>query len=93
MVALGDIPDSELKPPENFLFVCKLNKVTTSDDLEPLFAWFGKILSCEVIKDYKSGESLQYAFIEFEDKKSAEDAYVKMDNVLIDEWRVKVDFS
>ena len=29
LVALGDIPDSELAPPENVLFVCKLNKVTS----------------------------------------------------------------
>jgi peptidyl-prolyl cis-trans isomerase-like 4 len=38
-----------------------------------------------VIKDYKTGESLQYAFIEYEKKESAEDAYVKMNNVLVDE--------
>jgi peptidyl-prolyl cis-trans isomerase-like 4 len=36
---------------------------------------------------------LQYAFIEFEDKKACEDAYFKMDNVLIDDRRIHVDFS
>jgi len=25
---LADIPDAEIKPPENVLFVCKLNPVT-----------------------------------------------------------------
>lgn len=25
---IGDIPDAEIKPPENVLFVCKLNPVT-----------------------------------------------------------------
>lgn len=25
---IGDIPDAEMKPPDNVLFVCKLNPVT-----------------------------------------------------------------
>ncbi|KAK3934603.1 cyclophilin-like domain-containing protein [Diplogelasinospora grovesii] len=90
---MGDLPFAEVKPPENVLFVCKLNPVTTDEDLELIFSRFGKILSCEVIRDHKTGDSLQYAFIEFEDKKSCEDAYHKMDSVLIDDRRIHVDFS
>ncbi|CCC13416.1 hypothetical protein SMACR_06914 [Sordaria macrospora] len=90
---MGDLPFAEVKPPENVLFVCKLNPVTTDEDLELIFSRFGKILSCEVIRDAKTGDSLQYAFIEFEDKKSCEEAYYKMDSVLIDDRRIHVDFS
>ncbi|WFD24566.1 hypothetical protein MEQU1_003269 [Malassezia equina] len=90
---VGDLPHAEIKPPENVLFVCKLNPVTRSEDLELIFSRFGTICSCEVIKDKKTGDSLQYAFIEFEDKASAEQAYVKMQNVLIDDRRIWVDFS
>ncbi|XP_053697779.1 peptidyl-prolyl cis-trans isomerase sig-7 [Sabethes cyaneus] len=90
---VGDIPDAEIAPPENVLFVCKLNPVTTDDDLQIIFSRFGKIKGCEVIRDKISGDSLQYAFIEFEDKKACEDAYFKMDNVLIDDRRIHVDFS
>ncbi|RZC40324.1 Pro isomerase and/or RRM 1 domain containing protein [Asbolus verrucosus] len=90
---VGDIPDAEMAPPENVLFVCKLNPVTSDDDLEIIFSRFGKIKSCEVIRDRKTGDSLQYAFVEFEDQKSCEDAYFKMDNVLIDDRRIHVDFS
>jgi peptidyl-prolyl cis-trans isomerase-like 4 len=36
------------------------------------FHSFGTILSCEVIRDKKSGDSLQYAFIEFDKKEEAE---------------------
>ncbi|KAK1756684.1 cyclophilin-like domain-containing protein [Echria macrotheca] len=90
---MGDLPFAEVKPPENVLFVCKLNPVTTDEDLELIFSRFGKILSCEVIRDRKTGDSLQYAFIEFEDKKSCEEAYYKMDSVLIDDRRIHVDFS
>lgn len=90
---VGDLPDADCAPPENVLFVCKLNPVTTDDDLEIIFSRFGKIKSCEVIRDKQSGDSLQYAFIEFEEQKSCENAYFKMDNVLIDDRRIHVDFS
>lgn len=90
---VGDLPDSDMAPPENVLFVCKLNPVTTSDDLEIIFSRFGKINSCEVIRDRITSNSLQYAFIEFAETKSCEDAYFKMDNVLIDDRRIHVDFS
>ncbi|NXL16975.1 PPIL4 protein, partial [Setophaga kirtlandii] len=72
---VGDLPDADIKPPENVLFVCKLNPVTT------------------VIRDWKSGESLCYAFIEFEKEEDCEKAYFRMDNVLIDDRRIRVDFS
>ncbi|NXR94538.1 PPIL4 protein, partial [Hypocryptadius cinnamomeus] len=72
---VGDLPDADIKPPENVLFVCKLNPVTT------------------VIRDWKTGESLCYAFIEFEREEDCEKAYFKMDNVLIDDRRIHVDFS
>lgn len=90
---VGDIPDADGKPPENVLFVCKLNPVTTAEDLEIIFSRFGPILSCEVIKDQKTGDSLQYAFIEFENEEDCVSAYFKMDNVLIDDRRIHVDFS
>lgn len=90
---VGDIPDAEMAPPENVLFVCKLNPVTTDDDLEIIFSRFGKIKSCEVIRDKKTSDSLQYAFVEFAQQKSCEEAYFKMDNVLIDDRRIHVDFS
>lgn len=90
---VGDLPFAEIRPPENILFVCKLNPVTRSDDLELIFSRFGKILSCEVVKDKKTGDSLQYAFVEFDKKDDAERAYFKMQNVLVDDRRIWVDFS
>ncbi|GEM12060.1 peptidyl-prolyl cis-trans isomerase-like 4 [Rhodotorula toruloides] len=90
---VGDLPFADVAPPENVLFVCKLNAVTTSEDLELIFSRFGEILSCEIIRDQKTGDSLQYAFIEFKEREDAERAYLKMDNVLIDDRRIHVDFS
>lgn len=63
------------------------------EDLHLIFSRFGKILSCEVIRDKRTGDSLQYAFIEFDEQKDCEQAYMKMQNVLIDDHRIHVDFS
>ncbi|MCJ1409027.1 Peptidyl-prolyl cis-trans isomerase cyp6 [Ptychographa xylographoides] len=90
---VGDLPFAEVKPPENILFVCKLNPVTQDEDLDLIFSRFGNILSCEVIRDKRTGDSLQYAFIEFENQKDCEQAYFKMQGVLIDDHRIHVDFS
>lgn len=89
-----------MKLPENILFVCKLNPCTTETDLELIFGRFGSIRSCEVVRDWKTGDSLGYSFIEFETDKACEEginiiflAYWKMENSLIDERRIHVDFS
>ncbi|KAI0985292.1 hypothetical protein GJ496_003133 [Pomphorhynchus laevis] len=92
LAIIGDLPDAEVKPPENVLFVCRLNPVTTDDDLHIIFSRFGHILSCEIIRDGKTNNSLCYAFIEFENKEDCERAYFRMDNVLIDDRRIHVDF-
>lgn len=90
---IGDLPEAESKPPSNMLFICKLNQVTTEEDLEIIFSRFGTITSCDIIKDWKTGDSLCYAFLGFDNDKSCEEAYFKMNNVLIDDRRIKVDFS
>ncbi|KAG5546831.1 hypothetical protein RHGRI_018861 [Rhododendron griersonianum] len=75
--SIGDIPDADIKPPDNVLFVCKLNPVTEDEDLHTIFSRFGTVTSAEVIRDYKTGDSLCYAFIEFESTESCEQAYFK----------------
>uniref|UniRef100_A0A7N0VAG7 Peptidyl-prolyl cis-trans isomerase n=1 Tax=Kalanchoe fedtschenkoi TaxID=63787 RepID=A0A7N0VAG7_KALFE len=91
--SIGDIPEAEVKPPENVLFVCKLNPVTEDEDLHTIFSRFGAVVSADIIRDYKTGDTLCYAFIEFEEKDACEQAYFKMDNALIDDRRIHVDFS
>lgn len=90
---IGDLPSADAKPPENVLFVCKLNPITEEEDLRRIFSRFGKIHAVQIVKDPKTDQSLQYGFIEFDDKDDCEKAYLKMDNVLIDDRRIHVDFS
>lgn len=90
---LGDLPSADAKPPENVLFICRLNPITEEVDLERIFSRFGKINSVKILKDPKTGQSLQYGFIEYDEKENCEKAYLKMDNVLLDDRRIHVDFS
>eukprot|EP01053_Blabericola_migrator_P001466 Blabericola_migrator_1__1465@NODE_1387_length_4641_cov_160_569961_g928_i0_p1_GENE_NODE_1387_length_4641_cov_160_569961_g928_i0NODE_1387_length_4641_cov_160_569961_g928_i0_p1_ORF_typecomplete_len575_score78_28Pro_isomerase/PF00160_21/5_3e13Pro_isomerase/PF00160_21/1_3e16RRM_1/PF00076_22/5_3e17RRM_5/PF13893_6/4_4e07Nup35_RRM_2/PF14605_6/0_032RL/PF17797_1/0_087RRM_7/PF16367_5/9e03RRM_7/PF16367_5/0_13RRM_3/PF08777_11/0_24_NODE_1387_length_4641_cov_160_569961_g928_i010212745 len=89
---IGDIPDADMRPPDNVLFICKLNPYTEEEDLETIFSQFGAIKACNIIKDWKTGDSLQYGFIEFEEVSAAEQAYFKMQDVLIDDRRIHVAF-
>ena len=84
--------NSVTAPDEKVLFVCKLNPVTTSDGLATCFSRFGRILSCQIIRDRKSGSSLQYGFVEFGTVDACNRAFSKMDNVLVDDSRIHVNF-
>jgi peptidyl-prolyl cis-trans isomerase-like 4 len=90
---LGDLPSANITAPENVLFVCKLNPVTEDDDLELIFSRFDEKVSADIVRDHKTGASLQYAFVEFTSKDQAAEAYFKMNNALVDDRRIKVDFS
>ena len=90
---IGDIRHADEKPPENVLFICKLNPVTDDDDLELIFSRFDQDCKADIMRDPDNGDSLNYGFIEFNSKEAATEAYLKMNNALIDDRRVKVDFS
>jgi len=90
---LGDLPSANIAAPENVLFVCKLNPVTEDEDLELIFSRFDEKVSVDIVRDQKTGASLQYAFVEFTGKDQAAEAYFKMNNALVDDRRIKVDFS
>ncbi|KAK1662941.1 hypothetical protein QYE76_051100 [Lolium multiflorum] len=57
------------------------------------FSRFGTLTSAEIIRDFKTGDRLCYAFIEFEAKEACKRTYFKMDNCLIDDRRIHVEFS
>ncbi|KAL3778332.1 hypothetical protein ACHAW5_010228 [Stephanodiscus triporus] len=90
---LGDRPTAEIAAPENVLFVCKLNPLTDDDDLGLIFARFDPKAKAEVIRDPDTGASLQYAFVEFSSNEACNEAYLKMNNALVDNRRIRVDFS
>lgn len=89
---IGDLPDADVRPPDTVLFVCKMNEVTDGDDLEIIFSRFGECRA-DVIRDNRTGKSLGYAFVEFQNAEQCERAYYKMDKALVDDRRIRVDFS
>jgi len=90
---LGDRPTANVEAPDNVLFVCKLNPYTTDEDLELIFARFDSSANAEIVRDPDTGVSLQYAFVEFTSSEACNEAYLKMNNALVDDRRIKVDFS
>jgi len=90
---LHDLPDADIEVPENDLFVTCMNPVTQDGDLELIFSRFGPIKSCEIVRDWKTGDSLQYGFIIFENARDCEEAYFKMHDCVIDDRRIVVNFS
>mmetsp|Transcript_57213 Transcript_57213/g.165796 ORF Transcript_57213/g.165796 Transcript_57213/m.165796 type:complete len:428 (-) Transcript_57213:29-1312(-) len=90
---LHDLPDADIAPPDSDLFIYKLNPITQDGDLELIFSRFGPIKSCEIVRDWKTGDSLQYAFITFENARDCENAYFKMHDCVIDDRRIGVNFS
>ncbi len=61
------------------LYVGGLPYSTNDQDLEQLFAEFGKVVSASVIKDKFSGQSKGFGFVEMDDLKEAQNAIKAMD--------------
>lgn len=51
--------------------------------MEIIFSRFGTVTSCDIIRDWKTGDSLCYAFLGFDNDEACEEAYFKMNNVLV----------
>ncbi len=61
--------------------------------MQLIFSRFDPHAKAEIIRDQETGDSLQYAFVEFDTEKACNEAYFKMNNALVDDRRIKVDFS
>ncbi|XP_041472018.1 serine/arginine-rich splicing factor RS2Z33-like [Lytechinus variegatus] len=57
------------------LFIGRLSKSTRQRDIEDMFDYYGKMSRCEV----KCGSGMAYAFVDYVDKRDAEDA-IKHEN-------------
>lgn len=61
------------------LYVGNLPYSTRQDELESLFAEFGKVASATVAMDRETGRSRGFGFVEFEDDAAADAAIAAMD--------------
>ena len=84
-------PDKTLKgDPSTTIFIGRLNPQTSEETLEQVFSRFGKIKQLRLIRDIVTGFSKRYAFIEYEDERSADKAEYDANHSVIDQTEVIV---
>lgn len=64
----------------NNLYIANLSYQTREDDLQELFAKYGKIKHCKVIRDPVSKESRGFGFVTFEEAGDAQEAIKQLNN-------------
>ena len=77
--------------PYRTIFVGRLNYETTQDRLYKEFEIFGHVEIVRIVKNTKTGKSNGYAFVEFRDERSADNAVRKGDGRKIDGYKIIVD--
>ncbi|KDR15265.1 U11/U12 small nuclear ribonucleoprotein 35 kDa protein [Zootermopsis nevadensis] len=92
--------DSEYEPDKNVkgksdrtIFVARLYRQTKEDSVVEEFSKYGPIRRFRLIRDIVTGSSKGYAFIEYEKKEAANQAYHYANNLIIDGRRIFVDFE
>lgn len=65
------------------LFVGNLAYDVTSEELQEIFGEFGTVVSSKVLKDFATGRSRGFGFIEFSEDEEALKAMEKMDGFLL----------
>lgn len=74
------------------LFVGNVPASAQRDDLERIFQKYGRVVNCTIRQDARGGP-LNYAFVEFEDEKDAEDARLGLNGHEMEGSRLRVDKS
>ncbi|ORX49100.1 RNA-binding domain-containing protein [Hesseltinella vesiculosa] len=77
----------------NIIGVFGLNRHTRSEDLEEVFAKYGRIQKVTVVYDHQMRRSRGFGFINFENEESATAARTEMNGRVIDGRSVRVDYS
>ncbi|XP_026875506.2 U11/U12 small nuclear ribonucleoprotein 35 kDa protein [Electrophorus electricus] len=84
----GTVGDAQLT-----LFVARLNKLTTQEDLQNLFSKFGDIRRVRLVRDTVTGFSKGYAFIEYKEERSLMKAWRDANKMVVDQNELFVDFE
>jgi RNA recognition motif-containing protein len=72
------------------LLIRNLNRLTTADELTKLFQEFGKVQSCNLIMDKKSGTSKGFGFIEMPKPGETKAAVKTLNNKTIGGLKIRV---
>ncbi|KAK2823282.1 hypothetical protein Q7C36_019882 [Tachysurus vachellii] len=75
------------------LYVARLNKKTTDEDLHTVFSKFGDIRRLRLVRDAITGFSKGYAFIEYKEERSLMRAWRDGNKMIVDQHELFVDFE
>lgn len=88
------VPNRHVKgKPECTIFVSRLSYKTTKDTIRDTFSQYGKLRRFRLVKDIVTGMPKGYAFIEYEQESSAEEAYREANKMNLDGNIIFVDFE
>ncbi|KAJ1968730.1 hypothetical protein IWQ62_001066 [Dispira parvispora] len=75
------------------LFVGSLPWATSEEDLAQLFGQFGPVVHATIIRDYQTGRSRGYGFVQFDNDASAQQAQQQLNGYELQGRTIKVDFA
>lgn len=79
--------------PQLTLFVARLNKKTTEEDLRMVFSKFGDVRRLRLVRDAVTGFSKGYAFVEYKEERSIMKAWRDGNKMVLDQHELFVDFE
>jgi len=86
-------PKRSSEDPWKTIFVGRLAHEATEEDVFKHFEKYGNIVFVKVVRNIVTGESKGYAFVEFEEEKSAKEAYKHANRSLILNRPILVDYE
>ncbi|KAG6420788.1 hypothetical protein SASPL_117327 [Salvia splendens] len=90
-----NLPQSKPPPaePSTNLFVCGLNKRTTSEGLRNAFAKYGEVVQARVVTDHATTFSKGFGFVNYATIQDAELGMKSMDGQYLDDWVIFVEYA
>ncbi|XP_069816920.1 U11/U12 small nuclear ribonucleoprotein 35 kDa protein [Dendropsophus ebraccatus] len=79
--------------PQLTLFVSRLSQQTTEEKLKEVFSRYGDIQRIRLVKDFITGFSKGYAFIEYKQESAIKKAYRDAYRLVIDQREIFVDYE
>lgn len=79
--------------PRHTVFIGRLHVKTEENTIKQKFCKYGKVIRCRVVRDLVTGNSKQYAFLEFESSESVRNAVRNMNKEYIDGCEIIVDYE
>ncbi|XP_074296377.1 organelle RRM domain-containing protein 2, mitochondrial-like isoform X2 [Silene latifolia] len=86
-------PAAPVADPSPNLYVCGLNKRTTTDGLHEAFSKFGEVVHAKVVTDHVSGFSKGFGFVKYATTEEAKSGIEGMNGAFLDGWVIFAEFA